>query len=69
MNYQDTSMRAQMSVALKRNAPVVIFCGARDVKSESVAVKNTRTRKQESVPRSEMVNQVRAFLAQNESLD
>lgn len=69
MNYQDTSMRAQMSVALKRNAPVVIFCGSRDVKSESVAIKNTRTRKQESVPRSEMVNQVRDFLAQNESLD
>lgn len=54
MNYQDTSMRAQMSIALKRNAPVVIFYGERDARSQTAMVKDTRTRKQNPVPRAEL---------------
>ena len=58
MNYQDTSNRAQMSIALKRNAPVVLFYGGREAASGTVAVKDTRSRKQEIVKREELVEKI-----------
>ena len=62
MNYQDTSMRAQMSIALKRGAPVVLFYGGRDAAAGTVAVKDTRTRKQENVKRETLVEWVSELL-------
>ncbi len=62
MNYQDTSTRAQMSFALARRAPVILFYGSGDATSGTVAVKNTATRKQVSIPRSELVREVLTIL-------
>lgn len=62
MNYQDTSMRAQMRIALKRGAPIVLFYGERDAAAGTVAVKDTRARKQDNVPRTELVSEVLTLL-------
>ena len=62
MNYQDTAMRSQMTSALKRGAPIVLFYGARDARSGTVMVKDTRTRKQHGVPRSDLASEVLATL-------
>ena len=62
MNYQDTSNRAQMSIALKRGAPIVLFYGSREAASGTIAVKDTRARKQETIARAELADYIRGLL-------
>lgn len=65
MNYQDTSTRAQMNFALARRAPIILFYGSGDAASGTVAVKNTATRKQVSVPRNDLVKEVLTILGRS----
>lgn len=62
MNYQDTSNRTQMAVGLSRQARVMLFYGSKDAEHGTVGVKNTATRAQNSVPRSELVEKVLTIL-------
>ena len=58
MNYQDSSNRAQMRLALKRGAPLILFYGKDDATAGTVGLRDTATRKQESVPRERLVEEV-----------
>lgn len=62
MNYQDESVKAQMSFGLSRHAPILLFYGVDDAREGKVGVKNTATRKQTFVPRAELVAAVLAIL-------
>jgi histidyl-tRNA synthetase len=62
MNYQDSSIKAQMASGLSRRAPVLIFYGSDDAAKSTVGVRNTATRKQETVPRAELVQAVLTVL-------
>lgn len=55
MTHQDRSTKGQMTIALDRRAPVMLFLGSRDEAAGTVAVKMTATRTQENVPRSGLV--------------
>ncbi|MBI5793957.1 histidine--tRNA ligase [Candidatus Uhrbacteria bacterium] len=65
MNYQDSSTRAQMGFGLSRRAPVMLFYGSGDAALGMVAVKNTVTRGQESVPRAQLVPKVLTILGRS----
>jgi histidyl-tRNA synthetase len=55
MSHQNTALKAQMTTALNRCAPIILFFGSDDKVVGTVAVKNTATRQQVSVPRGELV--------------
>ncbi|OGL95805.1 histidine--tRNA ligase [Candidatus Uhrbacteria bacterium RIFOXYB12_FULL_58_10] len=65
MNYQDSSNRAQMGFGLSRRAPILLFYGTGDAAKGTVGVKNTATKAQESVPRSELVAKVLTVLGRS----
>jgi len=62
MNYQDSSIRAQMGFGLARRAPVMLFYGPDDADKGMVAVKDTVARKQTSVLRADLVKEVLTVL-------
>ena len=60
----DLAFRAQMAEATRREIPLVLICGGREFKSETVAIKDMKARKQETVEQKTMVNYVKSLLDQ-----
>ena len=61
---EDLAFRAQMAEATRREIPLVLICGGREFKSETVAIKDMKARKQETVEQSAMVDHVKSLLNQ-----
>jgi len=55
---ENTSFKAQMSLATKREIPVVIICGGREFRDGQVAIKDMAARAQHVVPVEEMCDTV-----------
>lgn len=62
MNYQDSAMRAQMTFGLSRRPRILVFYGVDDAKNGTVALRNTKNRKQTAVPRENLVQDVLTIL-------
>ena len=60
----DLAFRAQMAEATRREIPLVLICGGREFKSETVAIKDMKARKQETVELKDMVSYVKTLLAE-----
>ena len=60
----DLAFRAQMAEATRREIPLVLICGGREFKSETVAIKDMKARKQETVELKDMLSYVKSLLVE-----
>ena len=52
----DTTFKKQFNFAISRGVKFVIICGGNEFEKGTIQVKNLQTRKQEEIPRDELVN-------------
>lgn len=62
MSHQDVSNKAQMRIALSRRAPLIVFFGGNEAESNTIQLKDTRSRTQETVSLAEWVAKAKAML-------
>jgi histidyl-tRNA synthetase len=58
----DQAFRAQMAEATRREVPVVLICGGRELRDGVVTLKDMRARTQTTVPRADLARAARALL-------
>jgi len=59
---EDHAFRAQMAEATRREVPVVVICGGRELRDGVVTLKDMRARAQVTVPRAELAAAARGLL-------
>ncbi len=59
---QEKNLKGQLNYAIKQNYPAVLIAGAEERKKGIVQIKDIKNRKQEAVPREDILNYLKNFL-------
>lgn len=59
---QPDKLKKQFKYADRNDIPIAVVLGPDEIQSESITIKDLRTKTQDSFPRAEMINKIRELL-------